>query len=422
MPGVDSERGFVMEPSKLEVCEPDVSKRNELASQDSGNAEQEDLEAVGALETAPAVAEAFSAEPEDADESAVGVEGLSVKDDEGAGEAPASFDEPVPGPAVRRCKKCGCVLGEGMNFCGKCGADNTPVVGDLDAGTEGDDGESSPVSNDEPADDAAPLSPIDAEDAQGASPANPVPSELAQAEGDEKAAEPKKPSKKTLVIASAALFCIILAGTLIIPDLVATPKQLFEQQKYDQAFGKANDEERGELLGLLIENGDFSSAYEYANDAEKTDVLAANLASHISADIVNSLKDPSSYTLREVWIEGEFVVLKVGGTNSFGGQVNNYWLYDYQDDGSYDCLTAISDLEEETISRFDTKSEIEQKLIDNEVRTAIRIFISKSEDEVSSTAVNWTNLLFSNKGFDDVELLDEVSSLHSDAGSSSTES
>ena len=411
-----------MEPSKSEVREPDVCKLDELASQAPDNIEQETQETVGALEAGHAVVEVFSAEPGVADESAVGVEGLPVENDESAGEAPASFDQPVPEPTVRHCKKCGCELGEGMNFCGKCGADNTPVVGDLDAGTEGDDGESSPVSNDEPADDAAPLSPIDAEDAQGASPANPVPSELAQAEGDEKAAEPKKPSKKTLVIASAALFCIILAGTLIIPDLVATPKQLFEQQKYDQAFGKANDEERGELLGLLIENGDFSSAYEYANDAEKTDVLAANLASHISADIVNSLKDPSSYTLREVWIEGEFVVLKVGGTNSFGGQVNNYWLYGYQDDGSYDCLTAISDLEEETISRFDTKSEIEQKLIDNEVRTAIRIFISRSEDEVSSTAVNWTNLLFSNKGFDDVELLDEVSSLHSDAGSSSTES
>ena len=411
-----------MEPSKPEVCEPDVSKRNELASQDSGNAEQEDLEAVGAPETAPAVAEASSAEPEVAGEPVAGTEELPEGDGENVDEAPANLDEPTPEVTVRRCMKCGCELGEGMNFCGKCGADNTPVVGDLDAGTEGDDGESSPVSNDEPIDDAAPLSPIDAGGAREASPANPVPSELAQAEGDEKAAEPKKPSKKTLVIASAALFCIILAGTLIIPDLVATPKQLFEQQKYDQAFGKANDEERGELLGLLIENGDFSSAYEYANDAEKTDVLAANLASHISADIVNSLKDPSSYTLREVWIEGEFVVLKVGGSNSFGGQVNNYWLYGYQDDGSYEHFTVISDLEEETISRFDTESEIEQKLIDNAARVAIQIVISKPEDEVSSTAVNWTNLLFSNKGFDDVELLDEVSSLHSDAGSSSTES
>lgn len=411
-----------MEPSKSEVREPDVCKLDELASQAPDNIEQETQETVGALEAGPAVVEVFSAEPGVADESAVGVEGLPVENDESAGEAPASFDQPVPEPTVRHCKKCGCELGDGMNFCGKCGADNTPVVGDLDAGTEGDDGESSPMSNDEPADDAAPLSPIDAEDAQGASPANPVPSELAQAEGDEKAAEPKKPSKKTLVIASAALFCIILAGTLIIPDLVATPKQLFEQQKYDQAFGKANDEERGELLGLLIENGDFSRAYEYANDAEKTDVLAANLASHISADIVGSLKDPSSYALREVWIDGKAVILKVGGANSFGRQVNNYWFYGYQDDGSYEYFTVISDLEEETISRFDTKSEIEQKLIDNEVRTAIRIFVSKSEDEVSSTAVNWTNLLFSNKGFDDVELLDEVSSLHSDAGSSSTES
>ena len=412
-----------MEPSKSEVREPDVCKLDELASQAPDNIEQETQETVGALEAGPAVVEVFSAEPGVADESAVGVEGLPVENDESAGEAPASFDQPVPEPTVRHCKKCGCELGDGMNFCGKCGADNTPVVGDLDAGTEDDDGESSPVSNDEPADDAAPLSPIDAEGAREASPANPVPSEPAQAEGEEKAAEPKKPSKKTLVIAgAAALFCIIVAGVLVIPDLIATPKQLFEQQKYERAFGKASDEERGELLGLFIENGDFSSAYEYANDTEKTDVLAANLASHISADIVNSLKDPSSYDLHDVWIDERVVILKVGATNSYGGQISSYCYYSLQDDGSYEYLTHVTDFEQESISRFDTKSEMEQKIIDNLARKIIQKIISNSEDEVSSTAVNWTNSLFSNKGFDDVELLDQVSSLHSDAGSSSTES
>ena len=412
-----------MEPSKSEVREPDVCKLDELASQAPDNIEQETQETVGALEAGPAVVEVFSAEPGVADESAVGVEGLPVENDESAGEAPASFDQPVPEPTVRHCKKCGCELGDGMNFCGKCGADNTPVVGDLDAEVESAGEETMSAVDDEPIDDAAPLSPIDAGGAREASPVNPVPSESGQAEGEEKAAEPRKPSKRTLIIAcTAALFCISVAGALIIPDLVATPKQLFEQQKYEQAFGKASDEERGELLGLFIENGDFSNAYEYANETEKTDVLAANLASHISADIVGSLKDPSSYALREVWIDGKAVILKVGGANSFGRQVNNYWFYGYQDDGSYEYFTVISDLEEETISRFDTESEIKQKFIDNAARAAIQIVISKPEDEVSSTAINWTNSLFSNMGFDDVELLDQVSSLHPDADTSSTES
>lgn len=311
---------------------------------------------------------------------------------EPATEADSTESEPDPRAEVEleaepaaeecRCKKCGAALHEGMNFCGVCGTDNSPVV------------------------EATAITPV---------PETPIATTPVEPAA-EKADKPKvKHPKKIALIAIAAAIVVVAAvvAAMVLPDALATPKQLFEQQKYEKAFEKATDDERSELLGLFVADGDFASAYQYASNSEKADVLKANLAAHISQSVTSVLKDPHSYELRDMWISGDNVILQVQGTNSYGGTVSAYWYFSHEDDGTYDYMACVSDLEQESASKYDSTSEKKQKVINNLARLVIEKVISDSSCEVGKTPIDWTNALFSTKqSFDGVTLLDDVSTLH----------
>lgn len=287
----------------------------------------------------------------------------------------------------RHCKKCGAVLHEGMSFCGACGADNTPQA--------------------------------ETAEIEKVSPEEPKP---AQPEAEKpKAKLPKK--VVPIAIAAVVLVAAVVAGVTFLPDMLATPKQLFEQQKYEKAFEKATDDEHTELIGLLVADGDFTTAYQYANDTEKTEVLYTNLAAYLSKDVTSRLKDPNSYGLRDMWVSGDSIILWVQGTNTYGGSVSTYVYFGRDDDGTYKYYSSVLDLDQEDYSKYDSTSEKKQKLIDNLARLVIQKVISKSECEAPKASITWTNDLFSSKqSFDDVHLLDDVSTLHAESNSTSTES
>jgi hypothetical protein len=349
---------------------------------------------------------------------------------------PADETQDAVESSARYCKKCGHELGDGMNFCGVCGTDNTPQpesAEEDDVAIDGEGSEAEPVAA-VAAGEADDPEPNNAEATDGITLVEKT-AEMAEVEADEPettneekvpedAPQKPRPSKKVIgiVVGAVALVAAAIAAALILPDTLATPKELFEQQKYEKAFSKATEDERTELIGRLIADGDFATAYQYAGDSEKKNVLCSNLASHVSKDIVESLKDSSSYQLRGMWVSGNTVIFKIEGANSFGGKVTSYWYYTRQDDGSYERQAYISDLDQETIYKWDSASKRKQKEASNLARLIIQKITSNSNDKASDVSIEWTNSLFSNKGFNDVELLSDVSALHSDSGSSSNQS
>jgi hypothetical protein len=69
------------------------------------------------------------------------------------------------------------------------------------------------------------------------------------------------------------------------------------------------------------------------------EVLGENIVAYLSNETSDSLKDPTSFLLRDAWFVGTYVedddlvkmqaVLYVSGKNSYGGTVSNYWFYVY---------------------------------------------------------------------------------------------
>ena len=108
----------------------------------------------------------------------------------------------------------------------------------------------------------------------------------------------------------------------------------------------------------LAAEGKYSEAYEKAEDSEKNQILAENIIAVLSERSSELMKDPISFKLRNgyymAWNNsekgtfGQQAVLYINGTNGFGGVVNNYWVWIYDQD-SYEwecwgtCSTTSSD-------------------------------------------------------------------------------
>lgn len=162
----------------------------------------------------------------------------------------------------------------------------------------------------------------------------------------------------------------------------------------------------------LLAKGNYEMAYSRAKGDEKDEVLKENLIAYICKDIPEKMKDPSSFTLREAWYDqsGQRVVVRVGGTNSYGGTVSNYWYYTYdEDDQEYSLWCAVSDLEEEEANSWDDTDERLEILFENIARRNIKEVIRNSSMELSKTGVKHINQLFENEQLEDVELLEEIS-------------
>ncbi len=93
--------------------------------------------------------------------------------------------------------------------------------------------------------------------------------------------ESEKPQKtdakawlaKNKVVAAIAAAILVILGVLVIPPMLATPDDLFEQGKYEQAYQKSADEDKPAMLARICGAGEFQTAYDLAPDDDaKTDI------------------------------------------------------------------------------------------------------------------------------------------------------
>lgn len=160
----------------------------------------------------------------------------------------------------------------------------------------------------------------------------------------------------------------------------------------------------------LMTRGDYKKAYSYASAEEKDEVLKENMIAYICKDVPDALKNPSSFELRNAWYDPSErrIVLEVGGTNSFGGVISNYWYYTYQtDEQEYGLWTTISDMDDEEYDLWDDSEEKLEKLFNNAARSVIREMKEQDSFKLSKNGVNRVNGLFQNDMLDDVVLIDE---------------
>lgn len=197
-----------------------------------------------------------------------------------------------------------------------------------------------------------------------------------------------KKHKKQLII--VALIAIVIAGIVtfcntVLPRLLITPTE-------------------------LILEGNYVDAYKKADDDEKEDILNENLIGWISNDISESLKDPSSYVLREAWFDEENlrIVIYCSGNNSYGALVSSYWYYTFdEDENEFELYVNVSSLSSETVYSWDDTSETIEKYLTNAARLIIKEIIAQDDLEISEDSVDNINTLFEKDLLGDIELLDE---------------
>lgn len=234
------------------------------------------------------------------------------------------------------CGKCGAELLEGQEFCGKCGTK---------AGVK-------------------------------------ISSET-NAAIDQFNANIGKKKRKPVVIPIIAICLVVVLGILFVPKLLVTPEK-------------------------LMQKGDYISAYDKANEDEKDMIEAANAVAVCSAMCVDSLKDSDSFDLREAWYNPSTygLTLKVAANNSYGNSVINYWYFSWDsEDEEYSLFASVADLDDETTYSWDDTDEKLEKILNNAARSLMRAMMT-STYEISSENVDNINNLFELDLLDDVELIE----------------
>jgi len=271
---------------------------------------------------------------------------------------------------VKRCANCAAVLEAGQAFCSECGAVQKKVC--TQCGAELKDGEVFCTSCGHKNDTVT---------AEGLNP------DIARFNAS--IANSKKKSPIIPIIIGVIAVCIV---AVII---------FFSTAK------KAED---------YLNKGDYEKAYDVAKGEEdKDDIVKENILAVVSADCVDSMKDPESFDLRDAWIyvsdDSVFVVLKVAGNNSYGNTIINYWFYGYdEDDEAYELYTTFADFDEETIYSWDDYEEEQEKIMKNLCKDVAASIIDDgyNSEQYDSEEVDRINSLFEKDILENVELLDEM--------------
>jgi len=269
------------------------------------------------------------------------------------------------------CAKCGATLEEGQEFCPKCGTPKKKKNVCAKCGAELQEGQE--------------FCPKCGQKVGLAVDSN-VSSAIDQFNAGVSKANAKK--KKTPIIIGVVLVILVLAALAfktVAPKIFISMEGYMEQGNYEKAYSKAK------------------------TDDDKAKVVAENLAAVISAEAADGLKDKSSFELRDAWFDkdNQAVVLQVGGKNSYGGVVTNYWYYKYdKDDKEYQLYTTLSDLDEESYSKYDDTDEMIEKLLKNAARESVKKIINNSSYKVDKKSIKNINNLFKEDKLDDVDLLD----------------
>ena len=262
------------------------------------------------------------------------------------------------------CSNCGTPLGDGQDFCPKCGTRKEQQMKNTcsNCGAELADGQEFCGKC-------------------GTKVAVKISSE-ASAAIDQFNANITKKKQKPKVIPIIAICVAVLIGVLLIPKLLVTPEK-------------------------LMEKGDYITAYEKASSDEKSEIEAANAVAVCSAKCVDSLKDSDSFELREAWYNPTTygLTLKVAANNSYGNKVINYWYYSWDSDDEEYCLFAsVADLDDEKSYSWDDTDEKLEKILNNAARSLMRNMMT-SKYEISSENVDNINNLFESGLLDDVKLI-----------------
>ena len=197
---------------------------------------------------------------------------------------------------------------------------------------------------------------------------------------------------KKIFIAVVVVLILILLGKAVIPQLLTSTED-------------------------YLAAGDYASAYKKAEPEEKNAVLEENLIAVLCKDVKESMKDPDSFELRTVRcdLEEGHIVMKVGGKNSYGGVVFNYWYYEFDEDKQkYELVTSVSDLGEEKIYTYlDDADEKLEKMYNNYVKGEISELLDKKDIGLDDAAIDRINALQEKDLLDDVALIEEVKELYS---------
>lgn len=276
--------------------------------------------------------------------------------------------EPQGTNATNVCTNCEAVLGDGQEFCPKCGTPkNTPNINicgkcgnELVSGQEfcSKCGQKAGLFLD---------------------------SSTADKINQVNAAMTKKKRKKALIpFIVVGIVLLGILGAVMLPNLFPN-------------------------VDKLLTVGDYTKAYKVASGDAKEDVYKENIVAYISANAADSLKDKSSFELRESYISSDYskIVLQVAAKNSYGGIVTNYWYYTYDTDKkTYSLYTTFTDLEEETTYSFDDASEKLEKILKNAALDTVLDVISNGS-ELPKKNVKNINDLFSKDILSEVQLIEK---------------
>ena len=154
----------------------------------------------------------------------------------------------------------------------------------------------------------------------------------------------------------------------------------------------------------LLAQGKYDKAYAKADADKKAEIRIENAAAVLSAVSVDSLKDPDSFKLRDVYydedlddqgaIDGKDMVLEISANNSYGGRVSNYWYYEWSKETgewSYEC--SVSDLDYEEIYDFYDDDEKREIAINSVYKGLIRDTINYGS-KLSKDSVLRINTMF----------------------------
>lgn len=159
-----------------------------------------------------------------------------------------------------------------------------------------------------------------------------------------------------------------------------------------------------------IDKGDYQTAYKVASGEQKENILRENIIAVVSADCIDSLKDASSFELRDAWIRfndsSKVIIMKVAANNSYGNQVVNYWYYFYdKDEKEYSLYTTFSDFSEEKTYSWDDTDERLEKSLKNLAKSTAEDVISDGI-KINDDSIDTINKLFEEDMLEDVTLLD----------------
>lgn len=122
----------------------------------------------------------------------------------------------------------------------------------------------------------------------------------------------KSIKNKVVVIVAVLLLCTVSVTALsfIVPKIFISTESLLAEGKYEEAYKKANSK-------------------------SKDLVLIENIVANSCKDYKSRLKNPDSFKLLEFYFitlddASVDIVLKTSGTNSYGGVVSSYELYEYR--------------------------------------------------------------------------------------------